>query len=89
MHLFHKKPPVNHTLDYFILIIILSLTAIAVKFLNLTDSLLMTSTIFVSLGYIFWGITHHKKAGHIDQKILYEYVGLALLVNILIYILIS
>ena len=38
----------------------------------------------MSATYVLWGVTHHKKDGHIDKKIVLEYVGLSLLVITLI-----
>ncbi len=80
--MFRSQP--NHYIDYFILLTTLAFSAIAVRTFHFTKSTLALITLAVSLAYVFWGIFHHKKAGHIDQKIVLEYFGLALLVNIII-----
>ncbi len=80
-----KKSQDNHILDYAILIGILAATTISVKIFNLHNSSLKLTSIFLSLAYVIWGIVHHKKAGHIDKKIVLEYSGLAILVNIIIF----
>lgn len=80
--LFHRKK--NHTLDYTILLLVLATAAVVINLFNLTKLNLLLTSVIVSIAYVFWGITHHKKAGHIDQKIVLEYAGLAILVNIII-----
>lgn len=74
----------KHTPDYLILLSVLASTTLAIKIFNLNKSTLPLLSVFVSVVYIVWGVTHHKKAGHIDQKIMLEYISLALLVNLLI-----
>ena len=82
------KKPVNHTLDYLLLLVLLSSAALFVKLFAVTKSALLLTTVFVSVGYVVWGVSHHKKAGHIDKKIVLEYAGLAVLVNVLVFSLI-
>lgn len=86
---FFKQSDQDHTIDYIVLLSMLTIAGLAVKFLELHSSGLMLTSVLLSVGYVAWGVLHHKKAGHIDKKIVLEYLGLALLVNVLIYSLIS
>ena len=86
--LFFKRQPTPHTLDYLVLLLILVATAITVRIFSLTKSTLVIITIILSIGYVSWGVTHHQKSGHLDKKIVFEYLGLATLINILILILV-
>jgi hypothetical protein len=82
----HKK---DHSLDYLILLLVLATGALVINFFDLTKTNLLFTSLLVSAAYVFWGVTHHKKAGHIDKKIVLEYCGLALLVNVIIFSLIN
>jgi len=78
----------SHSFDYFVLALILAVAFLAVKFLSFTKPALVIATFALSVCYVLWGIYHHKKAGHIDKKIMLEYTGIALLGNIIIFTLI-
>lgn len=89
MKLFFKKHQQTHTIDYLVLIGVLVLAVVTVNMLRLSDISVTVTTLFLSVVYFLWGVTHHKKAGHIDQKIMLEYLSFAILVNVLVYMLIS
>ena len=74
--------------DYAALIAILGVTFLSIRFMGLAQESVLAATIPLSIGYVAWGVLHHKKRGHIDRKILLEYVGLAVLVNAIIFALV-
>lgn len=69
----------NHLADYAILITSLITIIVAIRFLNFSKTAIASLTIITSLSYVAWGVMHHKKAGHIDKKIMLEYLGMAVL----------
>lgn len=83
-----KQKNTDSIIDYIALLGILAGTFFSIRMFGLARMSVMAATIPLSIGYIAWGILHHKKHGHIDRKILLEYVGLALLVNIVIFTLV-
>ena len=74
--------------DYALLLIGLAFAGLLIRALHLTQSHILLVTVPISAVYVFWGIFHHKKHGHIDQKIFLEYALLSLLVNVVIGILV-
>ena len=87
LDLLRPKPNINY--DYLILLVLIAITILTVRLFNFDQVVMLILIFSISLVYVFWGIIHHKKAGHIDKKIVLEYVSLALLVNIIIATLIS
>lgn len=79
----------DHTIDYIILLVSLLTAVISVKLFHLSDKSLSMVISFISIIYVVWGVFHHKKAGHIDQKIMLEYTSIAVLVNILVWLITS
>lgn len=75
-------------IDYAILLAGLAIAGLLIRALHLTQSHIFLATIPMSLGYVVWGVLHHKKHGHIDQKIVMEYVSLAVLINVIIGVLV-
>lgn len=74
--------------DYATLIAILGATFLLIRISGMSRESIIVATLPVSIGYIIWGVVHHKKHGHLDRKIMLEYFGLAALVNAIIVILI-
>lgn len=86
MRWFEKKP--SPLVDYATLIMILAGTFLLIRMSGMSQDTIIAATLPVSVGYVIWGVVHHKKHGHIDWKIMWEYLGLAILVNAIIVILI-
>ena len=84
MFLFHRKKQ-SHTADYVALSITLLLCTIAIWHFRFSSITIQFISVFISGFYVFWGVTHHKKHGHIDKKIFLEYFGLALLSLVIIF----
>lgn len=76
--------PTNLIGDYVALIGVLAISFVMIRFFGLNQDSVIVATVPLSIGYVVWGVLHHKKHGHIDRKILMEYVGLAVLVNIIV-----
>lgn len=86
---FFKPKDTSHAPDYAMLLAMLAVATVAVHFLNLTTDAMMLVSLMVTLGYVVWGVTHHKKAGHIDKKIVLEYLCIAALVNVIVFTLVN
>lgn len=76
-------------LDYAGLLSLLLIGLFLVRLFDLHRNSILVASIPLSLGYVLWGVLHHKKHGHIDRKILFEYLGLAILVNAIILVLVT
>ena len=86
--MWNKKNDSDVIIDYAILLFLFAVSGLLIRGLRLQQSLLLFATIPLSLGYVIWGVLHHKKHGHIDKKIILEYLGLALLVNVIVGVLV-
>lgn len=85
---FKKRDQPKHHWDYLVLIGFLSFAGVVVTVLNLSKLSLGFFTLVVTSVYVVWGITHHNKSGHVDEKIVLEYLGFALLVCVLVFTLV-
>lgn len=89
MPLFKKKPDTSELIfDYAILLGGLIVSGLLIRALNLSQQYILLATIPLSLGYVGWGMIHHRRHCHIDRKIVMEYLGLSLLINLIIAILV-
>ena len=86
--MFKEKNDTSAILDYAILLGGLAITGMLIKALRLSQISIFVATIPLSLAYVLWGVLHHKRHGHLDKKIFFEYAGLALLINIIIFTLV-
>ncbi len=69
----------RHTLDYLILAVLLTSATLSIWLFRFTPFSAKLNAVFLAVAYFTWGVVHHKKAGHIDRKIVLEYLGLSLL----------
>jgi hypothetical protein len=84
---FWQRSQPQHTIDYLVLIITMTIIAVFVRLVQNSDLTLLAASILASTVYVIWGVIHHKKSGHIDKKIFLEYLGFAISANVLILIL--
>lgn len=75
----------SHTIDYIVLALILILSAATIWFYRFTDTTTKFVAVFLTAGYFIWGVAHHKKKGHIDKKIVLEYLGMSLLALAIVF----
>lgn len=83
-----KNNQADLVFDYVILLVGLVVTGLLVRAFHLSQEYILFATIPLSIGYVLWGVVHHKRHGHIDQKIFLEYLSMAVLVNAIIGILV-
>lgn len=88
-HIFKKKTNQSELLvDYGFLLFGFAVTGLLIRALQLSQEYILFATVPLSIGYILWGILHHKRHGHIDKKIALEYISMALLVNVVVAVLV-
>jgi xanthine/uracil permease len=79
----HPKSQPDHLPDYILLAGLLIVTVVLLKTFSFYKLAVVLISIGLAAGYAVWGILHHKKAGHLDNKIAFEYIGLAVLMVVL------
>jgi hypothetical protein len=84
-----QKPETNHLADYLVLTTLLITSVLLLKIFSFYKTGVLILTVALVVSYVIWGVAHHTKAGHLDRKIMWEYLGLGTLVIILVYTLIS
>lgn len=84
-----KKLVKSHTIDYLVIITLLIVFFLSIILFHFSHLTIKTLTVFFALGYAVWGVTHHHKAGHIDKKILLEYLGISFLSVVIVFSLIN
>jgi len=79
----------EHLIDYIVISTIIAVFMFSVVFFRFSHLTVKLVSTFSAAGYVIWGVVHHKKAGHIDQKILLEYLGIAALGLVIIFSLLN
>jgi hypothetical protein len=65
--------------DYFDLICIMGVGLICLYLFRFRVQYQLIVVLALSVGYVFWGITHHHRKGDLHHKIILEYIVYALL----------
>lgn len=72
---------------YFLLILILSIGLVSILTFRFHPPFAPLSIIITALAYVIWGIVHHALTRSLHRQVVLEYVSLALLGALIIYIL--
>jgi hypothetical protein len=77
----------NHKKEYFALIV--GLASFVLLFLYFWPNVLGQLTTAIGLGvyYFIWGIATHRKQGKVEKKVVFEYLGMAVLASMLLILL--
>ena len=77
----------NHKSAYSILVVVLFVFVLLFLHFWPDKNKQRSLALGMSLFYFIWGVVTHKKAGHINKKVIYEYFAVSLLVSSILILL--
>ena len=78
------KKPIRKLFDYFILVLIVSVSIMLTLYFNGNKSTQEMIIIALSILYFLWGIFHHSKEKTLHSRVIIEYALFAILGTILV-----
>ena len=78
---------IHHGLDFFLLILILSLGLGGLIFFRFEVASQIAVVAIMAIFYVFWGILHHLHDHNLTGKVILEYISLSALVTFILVVL--